>query len=99
MNKVYELAELWDNSVKGEQQSFALLHKSLYPYLFNYAVKRIKDEDVADDLLVDLFVKSWQNKLQIGSIADVKAYFHTSVRSMIINYVTSQQIEATLTKQ
>ena len=99
MNKVYELTELWNNSVKGEEQSFGLLHKSLYPYLFNYVVKRIKDEDVADDLLEDLFVESWQNKLQIGSIADVKAYFHTSVRSMIINYVTSQQIEAALTKQ
>lgn len=99
MNKVYELTELWNNSVKGEEQSFALLHKSLYPYLFNYVVKRVKDEDVADDLLEDLFVESWQNKLQIGSIADVKAYFHTSVRSMIINYVTSQQIKAALTKQ
>jgi RNA polymerase sigma-70 factor (ECF subfamily) len=99
MQKVNELTELWDNSIKGEEQSFALLHKSLYPYLFSYTVKTIKNESVADDLLVEFFVKFWHNKLQIGSISDVKAYFHKSVRSMIANYVKSQQIGATLTKQ
>ncbi|MBE9601515.1 RNA polymerase sigma factor [Pedobacter sp. MC2016-24] len=92
MDKVYELTELWDNSIKGEEQSFALLHKSLYPCLFNYAVKMIKDEDLADDMLQDLFIKFWQNKSRIGSIVNVKAYFYRSVRSMTLNHIKSQQL-------
>lgn len=94
MNKVYELKELWDNSIKGEEHAFALLHQALYPCLFNYAVKMIRDEDLADDLLQDFFIKFWQNKLRIGSIENVKSYFYRSVRSMILNHIKSSQLKA-----
>lgn len=94
MNKVYELRELWDNSIKGEKHAFALLHQALYPCLFNYAVKMIRDEDLTDDLLQDLFIKFWKNKLRIGSIENVKAYFYRSVRSMILNHIKSSQLKA-----
>lgn len=96
MEKVYKLTDLWDNSVRGEEESFALLHKLLYPCLFNYAVKIVKNDDLVDDLLQDVFIKSWRNRLLIGKICNVKTYFYCSVRSMLLSYVQSKQL-STLT--
>ncbi|MCD0487622.1 sigma-70 family RNA polymerase sigma factor [Pedobacter sp. MC2016-14] len=95
MDKANELIVLWDNTRKGAEDSFALLHHQLYPRLFNYALKMIKDPDLAEDLLQDLFVKFWQNKCHIGAIKNVKAYFYRSVRAMMLNHIRSTQLKAT----
>lgn len=93
MSNVNELMVLWDSARDGGEKAFALLHKALYPGLFVYSVKMIKDEDLADDLLQDLFVKFWQNRVRIGSILNVKAYFYRSARSIILNYIKSTQLK------
>lgn len=94
MSNVNELMVLWDSARDGDEKAFALLHKALYPGLFVYSVKIIKDEDLADDLLQDLFVKFWQNKARIGSIMNVKAYFYRSARSIILNHIKSAQLKS-----
>ena len=94
MIKANELKVLWDNTRAGATDAFAILHNELYPGLFTYAVKMLRDPDLADDLLQDLFVKFWQNKIHIGSITNVKAYFYKSVRSMILNHIRSSQLKA-----
>jgi RNA polymerase sigma-70 factor (ECF subfamily) len=46
----------------------------------------MKDEELVNDLLQELFVKLWQKRNQIGVIKNVKAYFFTASRSMAINH-------------
>ncbi|HMI05810.1 MAG TPA: sigma-70 family RNA polymerase sigma factor [Pedobacter sp.] len=93
MDKVDKLIVLWNSTRDGEEKAFALLHKELYPCLFSYIVKMIKDEDSANDLLQDLFIKFWQNKLRIGYILNVKAYFYKSARSIVLNHIRSTQLK------
>jgi len=95
MYNVTQLIQLWDNTRGGDQKSYALLHQSLYPGLFIYAVKIIKDEDLADDLLQDLFINFWQKRQHIGSIKNVKSYFYRATRSIVLNYIKSTQALAT----
>ncbi|WP_442587507.1 RNA polymerase sigma factor [Pedobacter sp. AW31-3R] len=91
MNTIDELRVLWDNSRNDDEHAFALLHQDLYPSLFAYVVKIIKDEDLADDLLQELFIKLWQTKTAIGTIVNVKAYFFRSIRCMALNDIKSRQ--------
>lgn len=70
----------------GDQHAYALLHKNMYASLHGYLLKIVKDEDLVDDLLQELFVKIWQKRNQIGAIRNVKAYFFTASRSMAINH-------------
>jgi len=93
MGNVNELIVLWEHTRNGEEKAFALLHKSLYPGLFIYAMKMVKDDDLADDLLQDLFIKFWQNRLRIGSLTNVKSYFYRSTRSMVLNHIKSTQLK------
>jgi len=93
MNNFDELRVLWDNSRNDDENAFALLHQNLYPSLFSYVVRMIRDEDLAEDLLQDLFIKFWQGRVGIGTISNVKAYFFRSIRSMVLNYIRSKQLK------
>ena len=70
----------------GNQNAYNLIHENLYPGLYNYLFKMVKDDGVVDDLLQDLFVKIWCKRDQIGVINNLKAYFFTAARSMAINH-------------
>ncbi|MGN6178716.1 MAG: RNA polymerase sigma factor [Mucilaginibacter sp.] len=86
-------SELWVQAATGSQDAYALLHKSLYSSLYHYLLKMVKEEETADDIVQDVFVKLWTKKDQIGYIKNVKAYFFTVARSMAINHFRQQKIQ------
>lgn len=86
MNILSDQSNLWIATVAGDQDAYALLHKSLYPSLYHYLLKMVKDEELADDLLQDVFIKIWTKRVQIGEMKNVKAYFFTAARSTAINH-------------
>jgi RNA polymerase sigma-70 factor (ECF subfamily) len=94
MSKVDNLMVLWDQTRNGEQGSFALLHKTLYPGLFRYAFTTIQDADLVDDLLQELFIKFWENRVRIGEITNVRAYFYRSTRCTLLDYIRKSQLKA-----
>jgi len=94
MNKIDKLVLLWNRTREGDEKAFAELHQILYPGLFSYAEKMVKSEDIADDLLQDLFIKFWQNKIRIGEISNVRSYFYRSVRTTVVNHIKSSQLKS-----
>jgi len=95
LTKTTELSKLWDCVCLNDQNAYAELHCHLYPGLFIYAKGILKDDDAADDLVQDLFVKLWTKKSSIGKIGNVKGYFYSSLRCMAINYLKSRKNMAT----
>jgi RNA polymerase sigma-70 factor (ECF subfamily) len=89
-----KLIALWEQTITGDEHSFALIHKGLYPGLFSYAMKMLRDEKLVDDLLQDLFIKFWQQATKIGSIQNVQSYFYRSVRSLVLNHIKSASLKA-----
>jgi len=82
-----DLTELWNDVCSGSHQSYAQLHYELYPSLFAYLSRLVHDEEIANDLLQDMFVKLWMKRDRIGSIMNVKAYFFTSARSVALDFI------------
>jgi len=89
MNKSSQLSGWWDESCQGNVASFGYIHQQLYPSLFHYLLKILRDEDVCQDILQDLFIKMWERKENFGPIFNVKVYFFKSARSMALNYIKS----------
>jgi RNA polymerase sigma factor (sigma-70 family) len=82
-----KLISLWNSILAGNGQDYTELHSSLYPRLFVFACKMLNDGETADDLLQDLFMKFWENRLKIGSLENVEAYFYRSARSIVLNHI------------
>ncbi|MEO7215901.1 sigma-70 family RNA polymerase sigma factor [Mucilaginibacter sp.] len=87
MNNCSLLAQWWEETLAGDVRSFSRIHDELYSGLYYYLFKIVKDEDVARDVLQDLFVKFWERREKLGLIVNVKYYFFKSARSMAINYL------------
>jgi RNA polymerase sigma factor (sigma-70 family) len=86
LNLLINQSDLWALAACGNRDAYASLHQNLYPSLYHYLLKMVKDEELADDLLQDVFVKIWTKRVQIGNIKNVQAYFFTAARSAAINH-------------
>ena len=82
-----ELAKLWDEVCTGNQKAFSTLHKTLYSRMYSKVILIIKDDEIANDILQDTFVKLWLRRTYIGKIDNVPHYFFMAARSMCISYI------------
>lgn len=82
-----ELAELWGEVCAGNQKAFSILHKALYSKMYSKVILIIKEDELANDILQDTFVKLWLRRTYIGKIDNVPQYFFVAARSMCINYI------------
>lgn len=88
-NASMRLSLLWDAVCQGNKDCYATLHDHLFSGLKSYAHGLVVYEDVAEDLVQDLFVKMWVKKEQIGQIENVKAYMYQAIRSICFNHLKS----------
>jgi RNA polymerase sigma-70 factor (ECF subfamily) len=85
-NNMSGLFDLWENAGADDSKAYALIYTCLYPPLYNYLLQMVKDEEVANDLLQELFIKLWDKRKQIGPVSNLRAYFFTASRSMAMNH-------------
>lgn len=60
--------------------------------LFLYTLKFIEDENVALDLLQDVFVSVWEKGQYLGAEGQVKAYLFAAIKHNCLNYIKHQKI-------
>jgi RNA polymerase sigma-70 factor (ECF subfamily) len=85
-NNLATLYNLWETAMGDDHQAYTSLYTSLFPALYGYLMPIVKDGELANDLLQELFVKLWHKRKQIGTVNNVKAYFFTATRSMAISH-------------
>lgn len=61
--------------------------------LFDAALKRIGDENIAQDITQEIFISLWENREQIALSGDLVAYLHGAVKFKVINYFRSNSIK------
>ena len=85
--KPKELVELWDEVCDGNQRAYSRIHHELYPKLLICIKRFTKNDEIAINILQDIFIQLWLKKESIGRIDNVEGYFHTVMRYMCINYL------------
>jgi len=91
MNKINQLSIWWDEARSGAVKAFGHIHHELYPLLYQYLLKILKDEDVCQDVLQELFIKMWERRERFGPIGNVRVYFFKAARSMALNYIKNHK--------
>ncbi len=74
----------------GNPQEFEQLFKQYYKELCRHSLRFVKQEEVAEELVQDVFIKVWQKKQQHNGPESIKAYLYTAVRNSSMNYLKSQ---------
>jgi RNA polymerase sigma factor (sigma-70 family) len=82
----------WLLVLEGDEHAFHSIHGELFRGLYDYAVKLLQDDQLADDAVQELFVKVWVKREVIGPLQKVKPYFFTALRRQILNQLRNRQL-------
>lgn len=73
----------WRN---GDAAAYDALFKRYYTPLINYARRNVKDEMVAEELVMDVMLRVWKKEGDINIPAGFRRYLLSAVRNAIFNH-------------
>lgn len=78
--------------LKGDRESLNILIKRYLTPIFNYALGLVKNEDAADDLTQEIFVKVWQKIKKFDNRYKFKNWLYALARNTCLDYFKKHKI-------
>lgn len=76
---------------KGDALAFQQIYDQYYGVLYLHAYHKLRDREVAKDLVHDLFACIWQKRDSLTITGTLSSYLYVSVRNRIIDYISKEQ--------
>jgi RNA polymerase sigma-70 factor (family 1) len=73
---------------QADQHAYGQLYIAYMPYLLKFANSIIKNHELAEEIVSDVFIKIWQNRTEIGKIENFKLYLYVSTKNTALNYLS-----------
>ncbi|MCT1523884.1 RNA polymerase sigma factor [Sphingobacterium hotanense] len=87
--KIFPIADeiaLISDLQSGNRQAFEIIYHRHKGILYNHATKLLKNQDVASDIIHDIFLNLWNNRNTLSIKENLSAYLFQSVRNRVVNY-------------
>lgn len=75
----------WNEFIEGDKQAFEQIYRALLPSLYEYGMRRVKDEDYVRDSIQDVFIKFWETRSKLRSISNPKHYLLVALKNSLLN--------------
>ena len=85
--------ELYLKLKQGDERSFEVLFRKYYSILCSFAFQFLKDHELAEETVQDLFVKIWEKRESLNIESSVKHYFFRSIRNQCLNQIQHEKIK------
>ncbi|SDE10725.1 sigma-70 family RNA polymerase sigma factor [Niabella drilacis] len=66
---------------------FEQLFLEMYPALHRLSLRITGQEDEAHDMVLDVFLKLWEERGSLPPVANIRGYLYSSVRNRSLNYL------------
>lgn len=70
----------------GDKSAFKALFERYYPLFLSFALKLLKTESTAEDLIQNVFLKIWIGRANLNETKNFKNYLLVSVRNEVYQY-------------
>lgn len=77
--------------VTGDIKTFTNFYTLFFKKLLIESNKYVKDIQVAEEIVQDVFVKVWERSADLNNIQSIKSYLYRSVINQSINYLNRQK--------
>jgi len=77
---------------KGDKAEFESLFRSFYVSLVRYAKTLVKDQDTAEEVVQELFVRLWQEREKISIESSLNGYLFRSVHNRCLHYIDHRKV-------
>lgn len=88
----YTDEDLTDLLKEGNRKAFDEIYNRYSKKLFLFALKKVGDKIIAEDLIQDLFISIWERKEAISIQSSLKNYLYAALRFRIINFYHSTKV-------
>jgi RNA polymerase sigma-70 factor (ECF subfamily) len=69
----------------GDVHAFELLFRRYFEPLWRFAYRYVRADDIAEDIVQEVFARIWERRAQWRVAGDVKTYLFRAVRNQTIN--------------
>lgn len=76
----------------GDSDAFREIYTAYAPFVFDIAVKVLKDKVIAEEIVQDTFVKLWQYRTQLDESKDIKPLLYVSAKRLCLNQIRKFKI-------
>lgn len=83
------LQENWVSFTKGDQKAFTAIYHACFKDLFRYGMHFHPDKSLIKECIQDLFVKLWNNRLQLLKVEQIRYYLLKSLRNTILTKLSA----------
>lgn len=90
----YSDDDLVDLLQQGDISALTAIHSRYYGALYQHAYKRFPDEDTVKDILQELFIHLWDQRISIDVKYGLQAYLYTAVRNKILNVFKHEKVKS-----
>lgn len=87
-----ELNRLFEKIGENNESSFRILYNHYFPRLFRVAHFFLRNNENAEEIVLDVFIKIWNNRKKLPDIKNFKNYAFTSVKNQSLNYLKKNKI-------
>lgn len=84
---------------RQEPQAYKELYTDYYRSLVMYCLRFVLREDVAEDIVQELFVTMWNKQMVFLSYPSFKTYLYTAVRNASLDYLKHKDIKQRYAEQ
>lgn len=70
----------------GDKDAFRLLYERYYPLFISFANRMLKDENMAEDLIQNVFMKVWVGRANLNEEKNFRNYLLVSIRNEVYQY-------------
>lgn len=78
---------------KGNKKAFDEVFRKYYTQLVRFCFGYVCDEQTAEEMVQDVFVKVWENARKIDIETSLLAYLYRSVRNQSLNYIKHLEVQ------
>ncbi|MDD7886253.1 RNA polymerase sigma-70 factor [Flavivirga sp. 57AJ16] len=76
-------------------KEYKSLFNKLYTSLCLFANNYLENLEVSKDIVQDVFIKIWEDKIEFKNENTIKSYLYTSVKNKSLDYLKSKRVKTT----
>ena len=77
----------------GDKQAFASIYAMYHRQIHMIALKYLKDQDLAEDVVQEIFIKLWTYRENLKEELSLKGFLMRSVHNLVLNTIRNKKTE------
>lgn len=84
-------SQLIDSLKEDNETGFVIIYHRFYKQLFFFIFKYIKEKNIAEEILADVFVKVWNRRMDFLTLESLRAFIYISAKNASLNAIRDQR--------